>query len=291
MSDRRPLRCLSAWLLLLILVLALTPGCKPPPANEEIEEPQTIEITHIANAGFLITSGHHKVLIDAVFGPAADDGAWETYPPAELLESMVQGEPPFAGIDVILVTHNHRDHFQATIVLELLEQQPLVRLVATEQTMAQLQSSDRYVAVADRVSYLPLAESRQISLGGITVTAIPTRHSFADPARNNMYLVDLEGARIFHEGDAERDPAVLSSLGLGQQQIDIAFLHPWRVLQPDGRDGTIKHLAPSRIVVMHVGTELAAAIQEQLARPAGQDDQLPPVTLLEPMQRKVFPIR
>lgn len=81
-----------------------------------------IELTYIANEGFLITGGGKKVLVDALLR----EGIPESYlrPAPETLKKMEASQPPFDGVDLVLATHFHRDHFNAGSVAAHLRANP-----------------------------------------------------------------------------------------------------------------------------------------------------------------------
>ena len=99
---------------IVLAVVLLSSGCAA-------AEPSA-KVTYIANEGFLIEVGSHKILIDAVF-----DDRTITYahvPDEETLGLIKGSKTPFDEIDLMLVTHSHRDHFSVAPTLEHLEGNP-----------------------------------------------------------------------------------------------------------------------------------------------------------------------
>ena len=80
----------------------------PTPANTPDAEGDLapVEITFIDNAGFLIAAGVTKVLIDALY----EGNAYISSPPDMILQQAIEGDPPFDGVDLLLITHDHPDH-------------------------------------------------------------------------------------------------------------------------------------------------------------------------------------
>ena len=108
---------------LIVGFAALSFGCQ--------EAGPSAEITYIANEGFLIEVGSRKILIDAIFDEPSISFA---HVPDEGTLSLIQtSKAPFDGIDLLLVTHAHYDHFSAVPMLEHLEGNPSGVLIGPQQ--------------------------------------------------------------------------------------------------------------------------------------------------------------
>lgn len=104
-------------------------------------------VTYVANEGFLLEQGGRKVLVDALF-----DGAYGNLAPSpELLEQMTAGRAPFAGVDLLLVTHPHGDHFNPRLVAAHLRASPRTRLIAHTQTVDQLRKEPGFEQIAAQI--------------------------------------------------------------------------------------------------------------------------------------------
>ena len=106
----------------------LAPTATPAPTNTSAPTADLsgIRVTFVGNSGFLITVGDQEVLIDALF----------------------EGLPPFDDVDLILATHDHPDHFSATLVEQYLQNNPQAIFMSTKQAASQLTGfGDRVIAV------------------------------------------------------------------------------------------------------------------------------------------------
>jgi L-ascorbate metabolism protein UlaG (beta-lactamase superfamily) len=80
----------------LLLFIALNiPGC--------IVGQLGVEITFIANEGFLLTDGSRKVLVDAIFSEGSGNF---TTPLADVLTQERDATSPFDSVDFLLSTHH-----------------------------------------------------------------------------------------------------------------------------------------------------------------------------------------
>ncbi len=120
---------------------------------------------------------------------------------------------------VILVTHGHGDHFDADTVSDLAGEHTTV---ITPPDVAESIPAIDPVVLSNGVSAATL---------GVVVTAVPAynrtegRLDFHPRGRDNGYVLDLGGIRVYVSGDTE-DVSEMTALGA----IDVAFLCmnlPW----------------------------------------------------------------
>lgn len=249
------------------VLISLALLCVCTPAQENIsanstdkvaaKPPQpTLDVTYIANEGFLIQAVGKKVLVDALF----DDGFGTFLAPSrELLMQMNRGNGLFADVDLLLVTHRHGDHFNPKLVVEFLRHHAHCRLVAHTQVVDLLRKEEGFAQIAGQIYEvkLELGAFERISLNGISLDALCLRHMSEDPdnepMRNMAFVVELGGVRFLHLGDARiyQSEAHLNHYPFEQKPIDILFLN-----REDRSEATQKFIAekikPSRIVAMHI---------------------------------------
>ncbi len=214
-------------------------------------------LTYVASSGVLVGSGETKVLIDALFDkPNPEYRA----PSAEVIEAMTAGMAPFDGVDVALVTHNHPDHFDPGVAARFLERQRKAVLVAPSDAVAELRKTAADWASLDRrVVSLDLAvgarDDRRV--GGIALAAMRTLHSGdRESPMNLMYVLELGGWRVFHEGDSAGKVADFERFGLGGAPIDLALVHFWFPLQPTTASFLQETLKPAHIALTHLPIRL-----------------------------------
>ena len=198
----------------------------PPPATATAAPPTAtpvaessfdgVRVTWVFNAGFLITAGDRRVLIDAIY---------EGYP-GGTLRPILESQPPFDGVDLILATHEHVDHFSPGLVRQYMLVNPNTVFASTPGAAGQLLALGD--DLRDRVISLQVAagESREFEANGIAVEAICLSHGI--PRFLNLgFVITIGGATLFHTGDIEDDAmdvAYLQAYGLPDRRIDVAFV-------------------------------------------------------------------
>jgi len=214
-------------------------------------------LTYVANAGVLVSSGETKVLVDALFDkPNPDYRA----PAPGVLEEIMKGAAPFDGVDLVLVTHNHPDHFAARLAVLYLETQPEPLLLAPADAVAEMRKgATDWPKIEPRIIPLDLkvGEKEKRNLKQTPVTAFRTRHSSdVDSPMNLMYLLEIDGWRVFHEGDSTGKPADFQSFELGGAPVDLAMVHFWFPLDPDCAQFLQEVLKPGHIALTHLPIRL-----------------------------------
>ncbi len=181
-----------------------------------------VKVTFINNAGFLIDSDGRKILIDALY----EGSPLGSSLPSEVLRQVVGGEPPFDEIDLLLITHEHSDHFSAEIVLEFLENNTETLVVSNQIVVEEILTHNN--DLQQRVIPIQLTENetKRIMVANIELEILNISHGVPD-LLNLGFVIDLPGGRLFHSGDmsaADVSLADLLAYELPQKQLDIAFL-------------------------------------------------------------------
>jgi L-ascorbate metabolism protein UlaG (beta-lactamase superfamily) len=255
---------MSATLLSLLLVTATPfqeqdPPVEPAP-QEEIEEiaPSSgeVELTFLANEGFLIHSGNVSILIDAfVRTPHEGYGAL----PGPVMDKLARGEAPFDGFVFGLISHKHRDHVQPRL---------LERFLKSNERAAVMTSADVIRAVVPHVKDFEMIKRQLRTVAftdgtpqvlqqrglGMRVEFIPIPHggSANEDVTNLAHLIKLGGVTILHLGDADANKKIFRKLDLASRDIDIAFVPYWFFLDAESATIVDQLIDPRMTVACHV---------------------------------------
>jgi len=242
----------------IVFILILTPSM--------IYPQRECKITYISNEGFLIEAEGGKILIDALFGKIDED--WCDSPSENTMELMENSENPFNDVDIIAITHNHRDHFNESIVVKHLLSNPRGIVICPEQVGEILIKNPDYGAFSDRiVSLTPgMFCDTLIDVSGIPVRILRLEHSHYmiedsitgimsnrhQNIENLGYIFNIGGIKIFHCGDTNPlNEEEYSRFSIYKEEIDIAFLE--RLFYAYEKTETInKYIKPGNIILMHI---------------------------------------
>lgn len=199
---------------------------------------QQLEITYIANEGVLLQKGDQKVLIDALF-----DGYFDDYmhPDKALRAKMTNGKTPYENVDLVLVTHRHRDHFETQVTGNFLKAHNESYFLSNYQVAdsLRLDYSD-YKTVSKRIIGLDKTLTiLEDEINGIKVTSFFIEHAGGrrdPPAENLCYIVDMKGSKVLHLGDADMDISRFETLGIHNFNIDVALIPYWYMSDRNGRE-------------------------------------------------------
>lgn len=213
-----------------------------------MEESSDVEVTFVGNAGFLFTAGDKKILIDALFQS-------QYMVSDQVLDLMLTAQPPFDGIDLILATHNHADHFVPEQVLECLQNNPEAVFVSTSEAVDMLHVHSDFDALRERVIPIQLQEGEQTQLvaNGVGLEMFYLSHGAGAPD-NLGFLVTIGGHRLFHTGDLVSDDVTvpyLQAYHLPDKHIDVV-LFPWFFLvDRDGLPLATEGIQAQQIIPIH----------------------------------------
>ncbi|HEY7666721.1 MAG TPA: MBL fold metallo-hydrolase [Actinomycetota bacterium] len=173
----------------------------------------------LGQAGFAIRAGGATLLVDPFLSP---------YPKRR----YETGLPPAAatGVDAVLCTHEHIDHFDAGSVPAIAEASPGAAFVVPSPIVDMVTEAG---VAPDRV--VGMQPGEPVELGPVTVHAVPARHgvTMADAygfgeelsggrIRFLGYVIDAGGVRIYHAGDTIHYEGM--EAGLRPFDLDVALL-------------------------------------------------------------------
>ena len=255
-------------------------------ANLVIEE-SSLEVTFIANEGVMISSHGKKVLIDALFDkPNPEYDA----PPKDMLESMTAGKAPFDNVDLVLVTHIHPDHFSPSVGAQFMKNNLNAVLIGADDAVSAMKDLIKdWGAVKDRMLSFNLkpGETSEKTVKGIAIKIFRTLHSGdRESPHNFMYLIKMNGKTIFHEGDSDGKVATFKELGLENEKIDLALVHFWFPLHPEGEKIIQGILKPDHVGLIHLPKRLKsdAPVKIDMVKSNYKDIFL----FLKPGEKKIF---
>ncbi|HET9532600.1 MAG TPA: MBL fold metallo-hydrolase [Blastocatellia bacterium] len=226
----------------------------------------TLEITYIANEGVLISSGDKQVLIDGLHREYKPDYAFLPVAEREKIESA---KSPFDKIDLVLVSHLHPDHFHPESVGLHLKHNPKATLVSSQQVVEEVEKNFKdYEAIKTRVTGAtpPLKERVAMKVAGIDFEILGLGHG-SERFRwiqNLGHIIKLGGKKLLHVGDADTAAENFERFNLDEEEIDIAFIPFWFLLEEDGLRVVKEQIKPKHIIAVHISPAEAEKTARQI---------------------------
>lgn len=268
------------------------------------EAKDELKVTYIANEGFLLESGGRKVLIDALFGK--EDLDFCDVPPRALLKEMLAAEPPFDDVNLVIVSHDHVDHFDEAMVIEYMIKNPHCELIGTAQAVERLKKSENHESLKARIHGVtpPAGTKKTMTVNKIEVSVLPLKHCTyyetdkttgekVDRHRNEQnigVIIKLGDQKILHIGDSAMDDVEeYKAFDLIKEKIDVAMLGSifWKPFA-QRVELVNKAIQPKSIIPMHLekgDKDKYSAYKEAI------QESLPPITFFKkPKEKRTFPI-
>ena len=164
--------------------------------NNRNSNGNAVELTLLANAGVMIEAKDMRIYIDPIDLP-----------------SSYSSKPA----DVILITHNHGDHYQQDAI-------NLLQKEGTANVFPEIMAAE--IALHDGTGIVPEDE---LVFGSVTITTFymytlppSAEYPASHPKESNYtsYIIDIDGFTIFHAGDSKNIPEYEELAGI----IDVALL-------------------------------------------------------------------
>jgi L-ascorbate metabolism protein UlaG (beta-lactamase superfamily) len=229
----------------ILLISLLLGSCSPAPVTPAATPP-AMTITYVCNAGYILEVGDQKILVDALFQR-------EDFCGVDLPRRMREASPPFDDADLVLVSHNHSDHFNAQVVGEYLAQIPGALLVGEGDAVDALaQEFDGYSGIQARVTGVRLESGQwtNLNLDGIELGIV----NAPGDTHNLAMLVQAGGRSFFHSGDmaiTDEIAVAFHTGGLPEAGIDIALVPFTWFLDPGGPEFLTDAIGAREFIPMH----------------------------------------
>jgi L-ascorbate metabolism protein UlaG (beta-lactamase superfamily) len=241
------------------------PAAQPPAPKARLR------VTYIANEGVLIASGDTEVMIDGL-QRGRPDMPYDVVAEPERGQ-LENAQARWSGVDLLLVSHRHDDHYHPEAVGKFLRGSAGATLVTSREVVDKI---DRSVTaqpeMAGRVRGLVWTPGRAetITAGGVTVTFLGLSHGTGRVAtvQNFGHLVELGGRKVLHLGDSDARPENFAVFDLPRRRIDIALVPWWYLETPEGLDVIRNRIAADKLVFFHIADIELPRARELVARHA-----------------------
>jgi len=240
--------------------------------TQEAPEPYSgVEITFLANEGFILRAGEEVVLID---GFLAQPYSIYAALSATQLEQLREARAPLDGDVLCLASHVHRDHFQAAPAAEFLRRNQKARLWSSPEVIDALAKHDVELAGSERVRGLfpepGKSMTREHARVQVRFLDLPHGGERWRTLQNLGHLITLGEMRVLHIGDAATTPQNFARHDLRAAEIDVALVPFWFLSSSEGRRVVDEIIHADHVILCHIPTQDRAPIASAMAteRPA-----------------------
>lgn len=210
------------------------------------------KVTYVSNAGVLLEMGNKRILIDSLCKspvPIYKD----TH--EVIRDQIIYGVPPYDRIDVILFTHHHGDHFEPINTAEFMRRNPSAVLVSTPETSRRLKAQTAELDDSRLISpALKVGEEAEYEIKGIRIRVLSLTHEGKDyqDVENYAFLIEANGKRVLHVGDAKPMAENYGHFDLGRESIDLLLAPFPYVGIPKGQAVIQNHIKPKKVAAIHL---------------------------------------
>ena len=244
--------------LALVLGIVTVAGCARPPVPRTapyIASDADVSVTRIVHGSVVVSLHGTRVLVD----PWMDAG-W-VFRQTEALGLVPDTLPT---VRALLLTHEHRDHYDPALLRRIA---PRIPLVLTPPGLA-----DRVRELGfTNVVALDWWETARVD--DVAVTAVPANH----PAHENGYVLEREGRRVYVAGDTRPFPELVD-VATRFPKVDVALLPiggqrllgVLREMTPEQAAAAAKLLDARRVIPIHYGETGGAPFYWYAGDPVGR---------------------
>lgn len=209
-------------------------------------------VIYVSNAGVLLEMGNKRMLIDSLCNSTVPIYK-DTH--EVIKDQIIYGVAPYDRIDVMLFTHHHGDHFESAATVEFLRRNPKAVLVATPETVKRLKvhasdlDDNRLIAPK-----LAAGEETNLVVKGIRIRVIALIHEGKDyrDVENYAYLIEANGKRVLHVGDAKPMAENYEPFHLDREAIDLLLAPFPYVGIPKGQLVIQNQIKPKKVAAIHL---------------------------------------
>jgi len=235
------------------------------PSSEFLLSPpeNKVKVTYIANDGVMIEFEDKKVMIDGM-NRAGNLSGWISPTNTEYM-AVENGEPPFNDIDVIMITHNHGDHYSISAVQNYLTDHPNTKLIVPTSV------ESNFGGFANQIVDFSINKFERINLveNDISIDVLQIEHfdQFGNDfsmVESLAFIITMNGKKFFHSGDIDYIDSQLDVFNLLADEISVVFIPTFGDLVTEAnRDAIIDNVAPDVIVCLHfLVSGMATTLQE-----------------------------
>lgn len=241
-------------------------------ASSIYSQQKKVEVTYIANAGFMIESNNKQLAIDALFNIGTNNSYYLNLEDS-IATKIINCYEPFDKLHLMLITHNHRDHFKDSMVVKYLNHNSNNILIAPSLVTNAILSHPDYKKYPNQLVELDNInqDKNDTVIQGIRIKSFFIQHDFKPNVQNVGYLIEIGGIKIFHTGDYTGGETIkFENLQLQNENIDLALLNFYCFWESEEqREFTKSRINSKNVVLMHIPPKEIDAVKDFFSKKDG----------------------
>ncbi|WP_299256714.1 MBL fold metallo-hydrolase [uncultured Aquimarina sp.] len=208
-----------------------------------------LSLIYTGNMGVYITDDQSSVLIDGLHTKYGDD---YLFPPSALVHKINTQLQP----DVILFTHYHGDHFSTELAYNYLASNKKAVLFGSDQITKEIKNFENRLFTISTTDYTKrTVKIKNLKITGVKINHVGKRHLSVE---NVGYIVNFGIRKILHVGDTNwmKEINLFNQLNLVNENIDIAILPYWMLLEDNATALIKKNINPKQIIATHISPKI-----------------------------------
>jgi L-ascorbate metabolism protein UlaG (beta-lactamase superfamily) len=233
-----------------------------------------LTVTALDHAGFMFSDGKTKILVDALLEPSSQY-PFKT-PAPDLLGKMENGKAPFDGVTLLLISHDHIDHYSPAATVKFLAGHPKALVVTTAEVLERLKTVAGFDAVATRVVAPDLAWKQAVTkdFNGVTLEIDRLKHGDDKKwaCQLDAFVFTLGGKKVLYAtATSGVFPEEYKDLGYAGRGFDLAFVNYYMAikaakgeapatLRPEGVAQIRDLIGAKTTVLIHIEADKEASV-------------------------------
>lgn len=221
-------------------------------AAHSLSAQQNITVTYTGNMGVLITHDNISVLVDGLHKKYGDD---YLFPPQKLIEKLKEGQETYIPPSLLLFTHKHGDHYNLELTNNYLESHPESIVIGPGQVGKMIKKDKSFAKVLTDDYSKQEFFHKNIKIRAFKMDHAGSRHAAIE---NVGHIVSIGGKNFLHVGDTSwnLENKMFKKLEINKENIDVAFLPYWMLLDKNAKNQLKKHFKTTQIVATHISPRI-----------------------------------
>lgn len=207
-----------------------------------------VKVTFLVNHGWMIESEDSKVIVDGLFYREYEQIDAFTEEELTKIESF---NVPFNDVDVLLISHQHGDHYSDVLTKKYLTKFPDLKVIGPAQ-VKEKHSSQNVLGQTNAIGKITSYNIGDVNIEQLT---LPHMGQQRESTENTGYIITIGGQTFLQVGDAELSERNYAAYNLTDRKIDYLIIPFWQLRSETDRALINKLISPKMIIPSHIDAQ------------------------------------